>query len=105
MALEPLQRRIKRAVIDPEDVARALLYAVCDAVAVRRTEEQRAQDEQVECALQEFYLLLAARFFRQVLIRPLFGRLSTKEYPAAQVECQGEGVRPEEPCKKRDTVI
>src|SRR5215468_11013443 len=40
-ALQPLQRRIERAVINFQHLLRRLLYVMRDVVAVQRAEEQR----------------------------------------------------------------
>ena len=50
--LEPLQRRIERAVLDEQHTVGLRLDGAGDALAVLRAEDQRAQDEQIERALQ-----------------------------------------------------
>jgi hypothetical protein len=51
---EPVQRRVKRAVLDLQNFFRAVLDDVGNCVAVRRAQNQRLQNEQVQCALQHF---------------------------------------------------
>src|SRR4030095_17086404 len=52
-ALQPLQRRVERAVIHFQHFLRRLLYVMRDVVAMQRAEEQSPQDQHVERALQE----------------------------------------------------
>ena len=51
--LEPLQRRIQRALVDAQHVLGDLLDALRDAPAVQRPERQRLEDQQIERALQQ----------------------------------------------------
>ena len=51
--LEAVQRGIEGSLLDLQLVARDLLDAQQDAVAVLRTERNRFEDEQVERALEE----------------------------------------------------
>ena len=51
---QPVQRRIERPLLDLQHVVRIALDGLGDGVAVRRPEQQRAQDQQVERALQQF---------------------------------------------------
>lgn len=51
---ETVQCRVKRAVLDLQDLFRPLLDYVGDRVAVRWTRNQCLQDEQVQRALQHF---------------------------------------------------
>src|SRR5204863_4932369 len=53
LMLQPVQRRVQGALLDLEVVARDLLDAQQDAVAVLGTERNRFEDEQVERALEE----------------------------------------------------
>src|SRR5439155_11089163 len=48
-----LERRIQRAVIHEQRFFGLLLNGARDALAMLRTKQQRAQDQQVESALQE----------------------------------------------------
>ena len=52
--LQPLERRIKRAVFYQQFLVGRLLDGARDALAVLRPEKERAQNEQVERALEEF---------------------------------------------------
>ena len=49
---QPLQRRIERPVIDDQDVVGLVLNRARDGLSVLRAEDERAQDQQVERALQ-----------------------------------------------------
>src|SRR4051812_42792476 len=49
---EPVQRGIERPLLDLQDVLRHLLEPLRDGVAVKRTERNDLQDEQVECSLE-----------------------------------------------------
>jgi hypothetical protein len=51
--LEPVERGIQRALLNLQRVARDLLDAQQDPVAVRRAERDRLEDEQVERTLQQ----------------------------------------------------
>ena len=57
LLLQPVKRRVERALIDAQHVARDLLDALRDAPAVHRLERERLQDEHVERALQEILFL------------------------------------------------
>jgi len=52
-ALEPMQRRIQRAVLDLQHLVGGLGEVLGNVVSVRGAELQRAQDEHVERALQK----------------------------------------------------
>src|SRR5206468_3148592 len=54
LMFEAVQRRIQRPLLDLELVAGNLLDAQQYAVAVKRSEGDRLQDQKVECSLQEF---------------------------------------------------
>ena len=51
--LESLQRRVERAVVDEQRAFRRSLNGERDPVAVVRSKRQRAQDEEIECSLEE----------------------------------------------------
>src|SRR5688500_5517643 len=51
-SLEPVQRRVERALADRERVAGVLLNPLLDAPAVIRPEGDGAEDQQIERALQ-----------------------------------------------------
>src|SRR5467141_1822356 len=53
LALETMQRRVQRAVLQTQNVVGGPLNVLRDLVAVRRAEEERAQDQHVERPLQE----------------------------------------------------
>jgi hypothetical protein len=55
LRLEAVERRIERAGLDPQ-VLGGLLDVLGDGVAVSRAVEQRAEDEQLERALEELAL-------------------------------------------------
>ena len=55
LRLQPVQRRIERAGLDLQQVFRGPLNVLGDGVAVGRSGEQRAQDQEVERALQELH--------------------------------------------------
>jgi hypothetical protein len=48
-----VQRRIERALADPQLLARHLANALRNRPAVQRFERDDAQDQEVECALDE----------------------------------------------------
>jgi hypothetical protein len=52
--LEAVERRIQRPVFHLEDVVRRALDVRRDSVAVKRAQEQRSQDQQIERALYDF---------------------------------------------------
>lgn len=52
-ALEAVKGRVQGALLDAEDVTRYLLHAFGDGPAVLRTNGERSEDEEVECALRE----------------------------------------------------
>src|SRR5262249_27092061 len=58
---EPLQRGVERAVVDQQLAAGRRLDRVRDALAGLRAEEQRAEDEHVERALQQRDLVAVGR--------------------------------------------
>ena len=49
-----MQRWIQRAVLHLQHVLRSALYVFCDLMAMRWAEEERAQNEHIERALQKF---------------------------------------------------
>ena len=51
--LESLQCRVERAVVDEQRALRRSLNGERDPVAVVRSKRQRAQDEEIECSLEE----------------------------------------------------
>src|SRR5262249_30051660 len=51
--LDAVQRRVERALLDAEQLARVLPDALDDAVAVERPGRERLEDEEVEGALEE----------------------------------------------------
>ena len=53
LVLKPVERGIKRALLDLQRLFRDELHALGDGVAVDRAERDNAQDEQVERALGE----------------------------------------------------
>ena len=61
LALEPVQRGIERAVVDVQHVLGAGAERHADPVAVLRSPLQRAEDQQIERALQQFRLLTGLR--------------------------------------------
>src|SRR5215469_8270598 len=50
-----MQRRIERSVLDLQNLVSGALDVLGDGVAMRGTEQQRAQDQHVECSLQKLY--------------------------------------------------
>src|ERR1700719_250591 len=52
--LKPLERRIKGSVLHQEFFIRGLLDDSCDALPVLWSKDQRAQNQQVQSALQQF---------------------------------------------------
>jgi hypothetical protein len=54
LALEAMQRWVKRSVLDLQYAVRGSLDVLGDLVSVRRTEQERTQDEHVESALKQF---------------------------------------------------
>src|SRR3954470_4632999 len=54
---EPLQSRIQGSFLDLQDVARHLPQVLSDAVPMHLTERERAQDEHLESAGKERYLV------------------------------------------------
>ena len=52
--LQAMQRRVQRSRFDLEQVFRSPLDVLCDGVAVRRAGQQRAKDDEVEGALEQF---------------------------------------------------
>ena len=48
-----MQRRIQGAVLHLQHIVRSALYVSCDLMAMSWPEEERAQDEHIERALQE----------------------------------------------------
>ena len=63
--LEAQQRRIESALIERQQRAGDLLDALSDAVSVERTERvQRLEDEEVECAAEDFGLVGASKRLR-----------------------------------------
>src|ERR1039458_1690046 len=58
--LEALERRVERAVVHKERLSRSTLNGTGDALPVLRATEQRAQDDEVEGALQEGDAIAAA---------------------------------------------
>ena len=50
---EPMQRRIERALLDLQDVVGVEFDGLGDGVAVGRSQQQGAQNQQVQSALQE----------------------------------------------------
>src|SRR6185312_6693184 len=69
-ALEAVERRVQRAMLDDQHFARGVLDVLGDAVAVRGAEQQRLEDEHVERALEELELIAG-------LGHRVDGRLST----------------------------
>jgi hypothetical protein len=61
LALEPVQGRVERAVIDDQDLLRACAEGDADAVAVLRSPLQRAEDEQIERALEQIRFVTRLR--------------------------------------------
>src|SRR4051812_35051798 len=53
LLLEPMQRRIERALLHLQDFARHLLDALGDGPAVRRLKGKRLQDQEIQGALDE----------------------------------------------------
>lgn len=53
LVLEPMQRRVERALVDLQDVLGNLLYPLRDRPAVHRIALQRPQDQEIECARQQ----------------------------------------------------
>jgi hypothetical protein len=51
--LQPVQRRIKRAVIDQKNVFRLLLNGPRDSLAVIRAKHQHAENKHVQRSLQQ----------------------------------------------------
>ena len=52
LLLEPMERRVERPLLDPHELPRGALDVLGDTEAMARPEAQRAQDEQVERALE-----------------------------------------------------
>jgi hypothetical protein len=59
LVLEAMQRRIKRALVDLQDILRDLLNALRDRPAMQRGRLQRPEDEQIERAGQEVGNIMA----------------------------------------------
>src|SRR6476660_6055808 len=57
---QPVKRRIQGSLLHQEDVLRAALDGLGDRVTMRRTEAQRAKDQQIQRALQKLDARLAA---------------------------------------------
>jgi len=54
---QPVQRWIKRTLFDLQDVVGIEFDGLGDGVAVRRPQQQRAENQQVQGSLQQFYAL------------------------------------------------
>jgi hypothetical protein len=80
---EAMKSRVERALLDLQNIGRIEFDCFGNRVSVRRPEEQRAENEQVESALQEFEALIA-----------FFGRHSRGVYGASSRMSRGvEGER------------
>src|SRR5438270_28078 len=53
-ALETMQRRVQRPLLDAQNFTGDLLYSLGNSPAVLRPGEQRAQKDEIESALREF---------------------------------------------------
>src|SRR6185437_9342068 len=93
-AFEAVERRIKRAVLDLQNVVRGSLDVLGDLVAVGGAEHERPQDEHVQCALHE--IESAVCFFsgahgRYTTLNK--GRCSTIIFAKSDRRAQGRGLR------------
>src|SRR5262245_13458324 len=50
---QPVKRRIERTLLDQQHLLRAALDRLGDGMAVRRTETQRAQNQEIQSSLQD----------------------------------------------------
>src|SRR6266568_6681405 len=85
-SLQALERGIERAVFDQQLLVGRLLDRPRDALAVLRAENERAQDQQVERALQEFqpFCFFSGRHMTRVCAPS--GKMSTQK----SLDCSGE---------------
>ncbi len=75
--LEPLQRRIKRPVLHQQLFVRSLLDRPRDALPMLRPENQRAQNQQVQCPLQQFQPFRSLLGRHLTRVSPRSGKMST----------------------------
>src|SRR5437868_7804060 len=90
LLLQSLQGQVERTLIDAEDAARALLDALRDTPAVHRLERERPEDQEVEGAANNVWLLGCCRpAHRHLLLdskrRTVCGRASRKSTRASPV--------------------
>src|SRR5262249_26974792 len=57
---QTVKRWIEGSLLDQEYVIRAALDRLCDRMTVRRSPQQRAQNEEIECALEKLDSTLAS---------------------------------------------